>query len=373
MPKNQNHWVFPVCFQRDDLSDNLRAVYEEVKNRKDIKKIILTRGKPIDIDGINVVKAPLNSKEGLKLLIKSGVVFIKHYCSHNVGYDLNYSKRLVIDLWHGIPIKTIEMATKKATNKHRRDHLCKEHKNYSAVISSSLIDKAIMTSAMHPVTYNEVWLTGLPRIDFITKPFDQLPQDLKNEYAQIEKLKGDKKLVFYAPTFRESKEGCYKFSKDQIEKLKKVLESNNAVLGIREHIINSTNSFSEELSSLNPINLNSFVNIEMIYRLSDILITDYSSCFIDFMSTNKPVVNFSYDYEEYLNNERGFFYELDMIFPDTINKTFNEMLASLEQSFKGDYDKKHYEYCKRTFLKFDDYNNSKRVVDLVEKEISDKP
>ena len=72
-----------------------------------------------------------------------------------------------------------------------------------------------------------------------------------------------------------------------------------------------------------------FVNVEMLYRASDALVTDYSSAFIDYMFTCKPAVSFAYDYESYML-ERGGFYDLDFAFPGPICKSFDALQEALD-------------------------------------------
>jgi CDP-glycerol glycerophosphotransferase (TagB/SpsB family) len=222
-------------------------------------------------------------------------------------------------------------------------------------------------SAFSPILYNDVHVTGLPRNDFILADKKDLPLDMLNECEEIKNLKGDKKLIFYAPTFRnEQDKSAYKFSDQEIKKLKVLLEKNNSLLAIREHMATKNdNAYLEQLKSLEPLNMNNYNNIEMIYRNADVLITDYSSCFIDFMLTDKPIVNFSYDYDKYTEKERGLFYDMQLVFPNNLNKSFDEMIESLENSFDENCRTEHYKKCKNIFFKYTDNKNSKRVTDLI--------
>jgi CDP-glycerol glycerophosphotransferase (TagB/SpsB family) len=45
--------------------------------------------------------------------------------------------------------------------------------------------------------------------------------------------------------------------------------------------------------------------------ITDILITDYSSCYFDFTLLNRPIIHFVYDYDEYKNQDRGLYYDLE--------------------------------------------------------------
>ena len=375
IPKKANYWAFPVCFLNEDLICNLRGVFEEIKYDALIKKIILTRTKKSNpffnsSSGKNVELVPLRSWKGLWLLLRSKVVFIRHTAHANVEYNLSYTKRHFVNLWHGIPLKRIGAAAAKNPKKESKKIRRRYSKKYSLVISSSDIDRLAMTAAMAPTLFGNVHITGLPRNDFILRDESELPFDFQAELKEISSLKGDKKLIFYAPTFRDKQEKhTYQFSVENIAKLKNILDKNNAILGIREHMADTSNSLLSQLHSLNPLDMNKYSNIEMIYRNADLLITDYSSCFIDFLLTNKPIVNFSHDYERYMHEERGFFYDMNMVFPNKICKNFDEMIISLEESITEKNRTSHYKNCKNLFFKYTDSNNSKRVVNLIKSEL----
>src|SRR5678816_3948461 len=95
------------------------------------------------------------------------------------------------------------------------------------------------------------------------------------------------------------------------------LRRHNAVLGVREHMADKARTYSRMLSSLDILDLSSarYPNIEMLYREAALLVTDYSSCAIDFMLTGRPAISFAYDHDQYANSERGLFYDLEHVFP----------------------------------------------------------
>lgn len=66
-----------------------------------------------------------------------------------------------------------------------------------------------------------------------------------------------------------------------------------------------------------------------ILNLFDLLITDYSSIYIDFLLTRKPIVFLPYDREEYLN-ERGMNFPYDQVTPGPKPKSLQEFLNSIE-------------------------------------------
>ena len=365
---NKNWWVFPVCAYNHNFDDNARAVFEEVKNNENIKKIVLYRKKHININGKNIELIPLYSRKAQEYLLKSGIIFIKHSPNINIPFQLNHRKHKFINLWHGIPLKRIGAASLDTQND--LNSLINIHKKCYCTISASDIDRLAMSAAFYPLTYHDIWLTGLPRHDFILKKEKKLPEAFQNDLNKISDILNGRKLILYTPTFRNSqKDGYYKFTKDEKESLYRYLEKSNTVLGIREHMADTARSYGSELTHPQIFNAgnNIFKTIEVLYRKADLLITDYSSCFIDFMLTNKPMISFAYDYDNYKEKERGTFYDLEYVFPGDICIRFDELLNSLNKHFQNDFksDDPLYIYKKQIFYKYTDHENAKRVINMV--------
>lgn len=366
--KDPNAWVFPVCAYDGTLSGNDLAVFEVVKNDPKIKKYILYRSKHIALEGINIEFYHILSKEAKWALLHSGVVFIKHGVLANTLKPLNGKLRKIICLWHGIPLKRIGCASRDFQDRLKAAY--RIHKDFYSVICSSEIDRMAMASAYVPLTFEQVWLTGLPRTDFMVKEYDQLPIQIQQEILRLKSRLQGKKLIFFCPTFKNGQDGAYyKFSTEEVETLKQWLDENNAILGIREHMASRGACYSQYLSKLKPLDLSAkyYENIEAIYHMADLLITDYSSAYIDFMVTRKPVISFAYDKESYLNEERGLFYNFDSAVPGPICETFEQLLLSLKLFGDNEtlIDSDKYEQVVSIFYKYLDGRNSARVVEKI--------
>jgi len=366
--KDPNLWVFPVCFYDHLLTGNDRAVFEYVKNDPRIRKVVLTRSKDIVLSGVNVHFYDIGTAEAQQIILRSKNIFLKHGPTINIPYPCVKEGRNFINLWHGIPLKKIGIASLDVFGE-RAVRMKKHHLLNRCIIASSKVDRLAMTSAFHPLTYNDVYITGLPRIDLITMPESDLPEDMQQELNVLRELLAGKKLVLYAPTFRNAQDDAYfDFSDKQLSDLENLLSSNNAVLGVREHMADTAKSYNEALSEIGCLNFSAenIVNIEMLYRLADVLITDYSSCYIDFLTTRKPIISFAYDLDNYMNEERGFYYDIHEVFPGPVCTEFETMLTELSRGLSGsEIDKAHYERVRTLFFDYDDELNSQRVAELV--------
>lgn len=392
LPKKSNHWAFATHHIKGDcFIENPRAVFEEIKGDAKITKVIFTREKPADfsIEGaVNVEIYRIKSLKGLMKLSQCKVLLVSHSISMDISFrwkDKGFSivkpslrKRCVVNLWHGIPLKSLlalansEVRQKTDRVKFRRT----ERRYYAGLVSSSAVDSHAMATMFYPIKYDNVWVTGLPRNDFLLRSERNLPKHFEISLRKIKRIKGDKKLVVYAPTYRQahvvSGSTYYQFQENEMDQLKKILEKHNAILGFRTHYFENSKAM---------FNLDEYVDKQMIFNLghneiqeiapvireADIVITDYSSVYIDAMYLNKPVLSFAYDLEHYKKNEDGLLYDLDYAFPSRINKDFGGMLEELEKEFSQNKQTQshHYRATQKLFFKYFDDRNSERVVQKI--------
>ncbi len=367
-PKYDDWWVLPVCGYSHLFNDNIRALFEHVKNDPTIKKIVLTRSKPVHVDGVNVVVAPLHSREGQFYLLRARHIFLKHTVRSNIGVELSPKLHCFHNLWHGIPLKRIGYASLDFQD--RLEYVANGNKLLTSVIAASKVDQNAMATAYWPLTINDIWLTGLPRHDLILKPEDQLPADLRGQLARLRASLNGRKLILFAPTFRLAQgDGYYNFTQEERDALAELLEKNGYIMGVREHMADNARQYTSQLTGPNFVAVPEtlYPCVEILLREAAIVATDYSSVFIDFLLTGRPVISFAYDFDHYINTERGLFYDLEWSFPGRIAKDFPNFLSAISEAMNGLTDAGQAAYLQRRRLFIDHYDdgNSARVVKRV--------
>ncbi len=232
-----------------------------------------------------------------------------------------------------------------------------------------------MTAAFHPLPMDRIWVTGLPRNDVVVCEESRLPADFTEQLAILRRTLNGRRLVLFAPTFRNGQAAAYyPFSARQCEEMAACLERHDAVLGIREHMADSAQSYTAALMTAPgpfiSLDRNLFAEIEVLYREASMLVTDYSSCFIDFMLTGRPQICFAYDRAAYAERERGTFYNLEDVFPGPICEDFPALLAALDRTLSGEQTEhpQVYAHKRRMFFEYLDDNNSSRLVERLLKE-----
>jgi CDP-glycerol glycerophosphotransferase (TagB/SpsB family) len=210
----------------------------------------------------------------------------------------------------------------------------------------------------------------LPRHDIITRPHDELPAHLREQAGRLEQLLDGRRLVLFVPTFRQAqREAYYTFSETELAWLRQWLDRHNAVIGVREHMADTAHVYAATLDTIGALNLSAthFEDVEVLYRQAAMLLTDYSSCFVDFMLTGRPAISFAYDFERYVHGERGLFYDMDQVFPGPVCRDFHELQAALEAALDppGPVEHERYAWKRRLLLDHADDANAWRVVQRV--------
>lgn len=394
--KRSDHWAFATHhIHTGRFIENQRALFEYIKDKESIRKIIFYRGRKEDfqIEGaVNFEVVEHGTLRGLVLLARCKVVFVTHSISMDFSLrwggkafsilKLAMNRRVVVNLWHGIPLKRLLYAANDETRKHtdRMQYRTQERRHYTGLIASSNIDSYAMSAMFYPLNYQQMWVTGLPRNDFLLNEESRLPRYIRESIEAIRHIRQSRKLVLYAPTYRQtgaiSDAWYYQFSDEEISSLKTMLRKNNAILGYRPHYFkNSTQYF----------NLDKYIDNDLIFDFSqavvpefsalarecDLLITDYSSVCIEAMYLAKPVISFAYDFEHYQSRQDGLLYDMSLVFPGPVCRSFSEVLFALQEKLIGteidiiqDQD-----VARNIFFNHQDANNCKRVFEAVVKNL----
>ena len=96
--------------------------------------------------------------------------------------------------------------------------------------------------------------------------------------------------------------------------------------------------------------------------ISDMLITDYSSIMIEYGILNRPIIFFTYDLDNYLASERGFYYDFKSTVPGPIVYTTSQLISTIRNH---DFDKNLLSEFLMTQFGEIDGQSSKRIVDFV--------
>nr|WP_282446246.1 CDP-glycerol glycerophosphotransferase family protein [Paenibacillus silvae] len=271
-------------------------------------------------------------------------IVITTHCSHTPKKG-----QINVELWHGFGPKTARvMEQKNRTFRNSLEHQYLHFKEMNAIASFSPFC-SYMVNGGFLASGHVYHVTGMPRNDVLLKGKKTFDFILDQDFSS-------KKIVFYAPTWREQiynleKSDGYKnwsnvfgffdFNKRIFENF---LVNNNIVLIIKLHPFEEK-MFSSKVDELIGENMYLLTNTKLeeknvqLYELlgsTDMLMTDYSSIYIDYLLLNKPIVFIPPDLKDYEDSRGLWLSPFDFWSPGP--KTYNQedlqvqMLYSLKDN-----------------------------------------
>lgn len=237
-----------------------------------------------------------------------------------------------IQTWHGTPLKRLGIDIPNVsmpginTDKYRRGFTTESHR-WDYLIAPNQFSKDVFTRAFN--FHNQSLDYGYPRNDRLVQQANDAPTIAALKQQIVGHTTG--KVILYAPTWRDDyfiRKGLYKM--ELPFDLQKVVANFGAddVLIIRPHYLVAE---SLDLSGFEGhVQLCVDEDIDDLYLISDLLITDYSSVMFDFAILNRPMLFFPYDLDHYQDDIRGFYFDYNQL-PGPIVTTEAEFLTALEQ------------------------------------------
>ena len=262
----------------------------------------------------------------------------------------------VVQLWHA-PGASKKFGGSVADPEDVR-MLSKISKNTDYLISSSKKIEDYYSEAFQ-IDKSKIKPLGLPRLDYYFEDHDlnKLKEDFFKKYG----FKSNKKIILYAPTFRDVKKYNNVFDFLDLERFNEVL-GDDYVLALRLHP-KIKDFYTEDIKSNGEyIDCSDYPSEQELMLLSDILITDYSSIMIEFAILDKPIIFFVYDLDNYLKTERGFYYDFKKTVPGKLVYDSDELINAVKNN---DFDKDKLSSFTSTQFDAIDGKSSQRVVDFL--------
>ena len=210
----------------------------------------------------------------------------------------------------------------------------------------------------------KIFNMGCPRTDLF---FDKLIlQERREEFFNDHPELIDKKIILYAPTFRDNEN---KLDEIQIHldiyKLMTKLDE-NYVLGLRFHPhIASNIDLNKHVLKYYQSRVYDFSNYNKLNALlicCDILITDYSSIIYEYALTKKPMIFYCYDLSEFGRSGRGFYEDYKSIVPGPIASKTDELINIINKGITNSYNINEF---LDTYLENCDGNSRERLYQLL--------
>ncbi|MBR4391339.1 MAG: CDP-glycerol glycerophosphotransferase family protein [Bacteroidales bacterium] len=328
--RDPNLWVFGA-WRGERYADNSRALFEFVlHHHPEIKAVWIARSEDVfrhlDEQKLPVVMA--DSREGVEMQRKASVAVISWGINEDMDARyLNGAK--ILFLWHGMPLKKIgkdEMAFKtnaRSRWKQFKTRLRERVLPYECMLAVAARKGRLVTVSTAPfftpflqsawlLDRPFIWEVGMPRND---KLFDvgheKMMEILDREYDKPVK-------VLYMPTFRDQcseVSGCFNpFERAgfQADSFCKMLEEQNMVFLYKGHFMDQDNrvAYGERMLTVGD---NDYDDLYRFVKDVDVLVTDYSSIYFDFLLCRKPIVLFPFDLDDYVAHSRPFYFDYKLM------------------------------------------------------------
>ena len=365
--KPENNIII-FTFDRDSFKFNTKALFEYALDKQQYKvKYIINN---------DILRNELKNEYGDHFITTNSYRDIKIISSARCwitdgGFPLktpfNHKNRLLINLWHGIPLKKVGLQGYSGFGWLRVYLTLKMFsKNYSLFSSTSENLKSIYKDSFL-IDESIIKTLGQPRNDYLFNSSKKIEDFIDAGIYN--------KVILYAPTWRSGIYGddwegedtkFFPFNDFEQKKLEQYLEYNQILLCLRPHHLQK--SEIENSKWIKDFSSDICNEVMDVINQFDLVITDYSSIYFDFLILNKPVLFLPYDLEEYINNV-GLNFNFDKVTPGPKPKNQVEFIEEINKLL---FDNEYYNEERIEVNKYFNQvssGNCKRIYDFIEKEL----
>lgn len=327
-------------------TDNPRYFFEFMENSEHMDVLFISKNKQL-IQELNHPKCAYSyTWKAAKHFLKSKTIV----CGGTIDiFPFHRSEnQFVINQWHGIPIKKI------GTYSGRK----MDSSWFNFILASSDFEKHILAKAFN-IEEHQVKTIGTPRNDVLI--------------GKTSQTKNEKLNILYVPTFRDNGHTDYfNFPDYNSQELNDFCSKNNIHIKVKPHL-------HDYRAGNNKLKFDELTEVEVVFDPqldfqellveADLLITDYSGVYFDYLLLERPIFFFPYDKEEY-GNTRGFIYDYDEHSPGPHILTQKEFIQNLEDIIAGkdEYQAQRVQ-MKNTFHLHQDGKNAERLITFIKENI----
>lgn len=295
------HLILFNSFAGRKYDDSPKELFEYIKSDKRFAnyKLVWAFHDPSQFEVVGAEKIKTDSLKYFITALKARVWVTNS--SVERGLNFKGKRTIYLNTWHGTPIKKMGTDLEKCN----RSFSDKSENSFDIMNAQSKFEADIFSRVFN-IPRSSFLEVGLPRND-------KLANYTQEEIVIIKKklnIPANKKIILYAPTFREYEKdeylGCVLAPPMDLIKWEENL-GKDYILLFRAHyevsrVMNITeNSFVK--------NMTNYPSLNELMIVSDILISDYSSIFFDYSIMDKVMLHFTYDYDKY-SSKRGMYFDI---------------------------------------------------------------
>lgn len=351
--RNENYIAFG-SWEGKLYLDNSKYLLEYIRSINDGKYKLFWVGVETILPQLpeDVVFIKKNSFKSILPLLRCKYMFFSQMHNADIANFNAFRGAVMVFLNHGICLKKCFTDAAGYSGGLEKKNASFLRKVYGTIVGTyRKYDYFIAASNYHFDTYlsscaylganrENVLKTGTPRNDVLASSTEEQAECYKIRYAERIGFDRDVKVIMYLPTFRRKTAGVSSLVSGDLEqrrKLNKILEQYNAVLIEKNHYaadkFAENNNKTDDFSRL--VKLDIEVDIQEMLQFTDVMISDYSGAFMDFLHTDRPIVHYLYDYEYYRDYDSGLYLEKEEFACGEVAENFDELCAALENALSG--------------------------------------
>jgi CDP-glycerol glycerophosphotransferase (TagB/SpsB family) len=329
-PRQKNRLLFGA-WGGNKYSDNPRFLFEKLyqKNLSDTELIWVGKEHLRDLE---VFKRPPGKNP-------SNIVFVKRNSIKSYYYQLTSDKAFfansyrdfgllnllkgatIVQLWHGFGLKNTLAVKKDVSSMKKRYYRvgATSFEKYDYFISSSPANtkKILQSFKGNGITEEKIIPSGQPKNEYLIENAAKNAsgstkrREIRDLLYRKYGIPTDKVLFTYLPTFRDHRRTLRLSGLigSQAEELKYALREANGVLLEKFHFADGISHQPLTEEDIYPVDARE--DSTELLLATDVLITDYSSCYVDFSLLDRPIIHFLYDLKDYETLDRGLFYPME--------------------------------------------------------------
>lgn len=362
----KENWIVFESFLGKQYSCNPRAIYEYLRDNGYDYKMFWSIDKRYihNFTGKGVHYVRRFSIKWLWIMARS-----KYWVSNSrmPGWIPKPAHTIYVQTWHGTPLKRLaadmdEVYMPGTTTKKYKRNFLKEARRWDYLISPNRYSTEIFRRAFQ---FRHTMIeSGYPRNDILYTGDNEKSIKVIKEKNH---LPLDKKIILYAPTWRDDQfyeKGQYKFDLElDLDLLQRELKDEYIIL-LRMHYLVAENLDLSQYKGF-AYDFSNYEDIRELYLISDLLITDYSSVFFDYGNLKRPMIFYVYDIDTYRDKLRGFYFDFEKEAPGPLAKTSEEVLQFIRKAEKESFLTPQFEKFYNIFCYLENGESAKRVVETV--------
>jgi CDP-glycerol glycerophosphotransferase len=315
------------------------------------------------VEDLNVIPDRFKGLSNVLFVIHDSDAWLRHLATaailiNNVTFPSFFIRRenqIYLNTWHGTPWKTLGRDAKGefmthgnvARNLLQASHIASPNRHTSAVLMEAFNVDGIFHGALME--------TGSPRVDLTLAATDAEKSALRARLG----IPDGRKVVLYAPTWRGTLASPY-HEIAATENVIRQLRGTDCHLLFRGHyFVESALDENAERNLVAPAD----ISTNELLAITDVLVTDYSSVFFDFLPTGRPVIFYLEDHAAYLA-DRGLYFDAAEL-PGPVAADATSLATLVSETLHSATLHPGYTEFRQRFCQLEDGAACRRVMDFI--------